>query len=382
MQYRTLGKTGERVSILGFGCMRLPVIGDNPVRIDEKTASGMIHTAVDAGVNYFDTAYPYHSTNFGQPGASEPFVGKVLREGLRDRVHLATKLPSWLVQSRADMDRLLEEQLKRLQTDRIDFYLVHSLNQGYWDNLLRHDLFDFLEKALASGKIRYAGFSFHDELPLYKRIVDAWDWSFSQIMYNYLDEDFQAGKEGMAYASARNLGTVVMEPLRGGTLVNGLPEAARSLLTRQGSDWGPVEWALHWLWKQPDVHVTLSGMSTPEQLAQNLKLAGEVNGSVWGEEEDRLIARVKQTILEKQRVNCTACGYCLPCPHGVNIPRNFSLCNDFHMLQDLQARGRYHGLLTEEARASNCIQCGECLEKCPQQIDIPTELLHVAELFS
>ncbi len=381
MIYKEFGKTGLQVSTLGFGCMRFPVTGKNNRVIDEEHATKMVHHAIENGVNYFDTAYPYHAENFSKPGESEPFLGRALKNGLREKVYLATKLPCWLVESREDMDHFLDEQLARLDTDYIDFYLLHSLNRVTWKKMLSFGVLDFLNKALRSGKIRFAGFSFHDELDLFKEIVDAYDWSFCQIMYNYFDEHFQAGAEGLNYAAGKGLGVIAMEPLRGGTLINGLPPEAREILQEARPGRSLVEWALRWLWKEPKLSMVLSGMSHMDQLKQNLELSRGTASASWTPLEGEAIRNVNQVILKLQRVNCTDCGYCLPCPHGVNIPRNFALCNDHHMLHDPAARARYYGLLGEKERASSCIECGECLEKCPQQIAIPDELQHVAELF-
>ena len=381
MIYREFGKTGIQVSALGFGCMRFPVSGKQNTLIDEEHATKMVHHAIESGVNYFDTAYPYHAENFSKAGESEPFLGKALKNGYREKVYLATKMPCWLIETREDMDRILDEQLMRLDTAYIDFYLLHSLNQSTWSKMVRLGVLEFLNSALRVGKIRYAGFSFHDSLDLFKEIVDAYDWSFCQIMYNYFDEHFQAGSEGLKYAAGKGLAILAMEPLRGGTLVNGLPAEARKVLQEAVPGRTEVDWAFRWLWKQPGISVVLSGMSHMDQLKENLCLVNGAADSTWSLQEEEVIRRVNQVIREKQRVNCTACGYCLPCPHGVNIPRNFSLCNDHHMLHDPAARNRYYGLLSEKERASSCIECGECLEKCPQQIAIPDELQHVAALF-
>jgi predicted aldo/keto reductase-like oxidoreductase len=381
MNYRTFGKTGLQVSSLGFGCMRLPVMGKDHALIDEAHATKMIHLAIDQGVNYVDTAYPYHSDSFSTPGSSEPFLAKALKNGYRENVYLATKLPCWLAESREDMDRLLDEQLARLETDCIDFYLLHSLNQKTWKKMLALDVIDFLERALSDGKIRYAGFSYHDELPLFREIVDAYDWSFCQIMYNYFDEHFQAGREGLDYAAERNLGVVAMEPLRGGALVNGLPEESRKILKQTEPLRSEVEWAFRWLWQQSGVHVVLSGMSHLDHVEENLALADVVSSAGWTHKDARAIEEAREIILKLQRVNCTQCGYCLPCPEGVNIPRNFALCNDHHMLHDPAAKNRYFGLLSEAERASNCVQCGICEDQCPQHIPIRAELGHVVDLF-
>jgi len=381
MNYRVIGKTGIEVSTLGFGCMRLPLAGQDVTRIDEKEAMAMVHHAVERGINYFDTAYPYHSSSLTEGGASEPFLAKALKNGYRQQVHVATKLPAWLVQSRGDMDRYLEEQLSRLETDTIDFYLLHSLNQKSWDKLYQLDVFDFLDKAVQSGKIRFAGFSFHDDLEVFRKILDAYAWDFCQIMYNYFDENFQAGKEGLDEAAAKGMGVVVMEPLRGGALVHGLPESARDILQQAVPGRSEVEWALKWVWKDPGVSLLLSGMSTMKQLTENIALADKLSDFTWSSTEGAAIDQVKKVINQLQRVDCTSCGYCMPCPHGVDIPRNFMLSNDYHMLNDRGAKVRYYRLLGETERASACIRCGECLEKCPQQIAIPDELEHLAALF-
>lgn len=381
MEYRTFGNTGIGISLLGFGCMRLPVLDNDVTRIDEEEATEMVHHAVRMGVNYFDTAYPYHSASPAEGGASEPFLGRALKGGYREKVHVATKLPSWLVQRPADMDRFLDLQMMRLDSGPIDFYLLHSLNRGSWTKLLAHGVFDFLDRARRSGKIRFAGFSFHDEIDLFREIMDSYEWDFCQIMYNYFDEHFQAGRTGLHLAAEKKVATVVMEPLRGGALADGLPGDAVRILQRSSPDRSTVDWAFRWLWRQPQISTVLSGMSHMDQLVENLELAGTVPGQSWSDADSEAIAKVNQILRKRQRVSCTSCGYCLPCPNGVDIPRNFMLSNDHHMLNDKGARVRYFRLLNESQRASACIQCGECLEKCPQQIPIPDELDHVVEIF-
>ncbi|MCK4990011.1 MAG: aldo/keto reductase, partial [Bacteroidales bacterium] len=333
MRRTTFGLTGLQVSPLGFGCMRFPVIDNDNSRIDEEQAMEMVHYAIDNGINYFDTAYPYHGYDFSIGGASEPFLAKALKNGYREKVYIATKLPSWLIESKEDMERFLNEQLERLNTSHIDFYLLHALDRMNWEKLLRFGVLDFLDKALETGKISYAGFSYHDETELFKEIVDAYDWTFCQIMYNYYDEHFQAGKEGLNYAARKGLAVVAMEPLRGGALVDGLPEDARKILQDAVPGRSEVDWAFRWLWKQADVSVVLSGMSTLEQVLENLELGHSFSDGLWTLEEGKAIDQVNQVIKKLQRVNCTDCGYCMPCPEGVNIPRNFSLCNDHHMLK-------------------------------------------------
>ena len=381
MEYRTFGHTGVEVSILGFGCMRLPVVEGDVTRIDEEKATEMVQHAIRMGVNYFDTAFPYHSASPAEGGASEPFLGRALKNGYREKVYVATKLPAWLVASPADMDRFLDLQLERLDSGPIDFYLLHSLNRASWGKLEQHGVVDFLERARKSGKIRFAGFSFHDEADLFTEIMERYAWDFCQIMYNYFDEHFQAGRAGLHLASERGVAAVVMEPLRGGALADGLPQEAIREFRQVSPQRSAVEWAFRWLWRQPEISTVLSGMTTMDQLVENLKLADTVPGQNWTEADRLAIDRVNKILKDRQRVACTSCGYCMPCPQGVDIPRNFMLCNDHYMLNDRGATIRYFRLLQASQRASACIQCGECLDKCPQQILIPDELEHVVELF-
>jgi uncharacterized protein len=383
MLYRTFGKTGEKVSALGFGCMRLPVFGDDPTRIDEDKASKMLRYAIDAGVNYVDTAYPYHGKGFDHGGASEPFVAKALKDGYRERVKLATKLPSWLIKCRSDMDKLLNEQLERLDTDCIDFYLVHSLNTNFWAMVKNSGITDFLDRALEDGRIKYAGFSFHDQLPLFKEIVDAYDWSFCQIQYNYLDEKCQAGKEGLMYAAGKGLGLTIMEPLRGGKIVK-LPQEAKDILERADPERSPAEWGLRWVWNHPEVSAVLSGMSTMEQVVENVRIAGEAQPNSFSAVELDAIDQVKNIFRHRVKVQCTACGYCMPCPAGINIPSCFSFYNDHWVFDgDPQIKGMYlhQSVLGNAAPASKCVECGRCESHCPQGIAIRDELKNVKELF-
>lgn len=382
MNKLTFGKTGLQLSPLGFGCMRFPVIDKDNTRIDEEHATRMIHYAIDHGINYFDTAYPYHGSDFSKGGASEPFLAKALKNGYREKVYLASKLPCWLVESREDMDRILDEQLERLDTSTIDFYLLHALNSKSWAKMLENGVIDFLDEALKAGKISYAGFSFHDESGLFKEIVDAYDWTFCQIQYNYMDEHLQAGREGLEYAAEKGLAVIVMEPLRGGTLVKGLPPAARKAMEEAAPGKSAVEWALHWLWQQDAVTMVLSGMSHLDHVKENIRLASDLSRKEWTTRDQEDLDRVIAITKEQQRVNCTDCGYCMPCPEGVDIPRNFSLCNDHYMLQDPAARNRYHNFLSDTAKASNCVQCGQCEPRCPQGISIMDELEHVVEVFT
>lgn len=379
LQYRRFGKTNEMVSVLAFGCMRLPLFpGGDPTKIDEKKAMEQIRYAIDAGVNYIDTAYPYHGKSMSEGGESEPFVSKVLKDGYRQKVKLATKLPSWLIKTRDDMDKYLNEQLKRLDTDTIDFYLVHSLNKTLWENVKKAGIADFLDKAIKDGKIKYAGFSFHDKNEYFNEIVDLYDWSFCQIQFNYLDENFQAGLKGLKYAAGKDLGVAIMEPLRGGKLAFGLPKEVQDVFDKALVKRTPANWALRWVLNHPEVSVVLSGMNSMEQVSENLMIANEAKENSLSEEKLSLIAEAKNIFIARTKVNCTACGYCMPCPAGVNIPTCFSLYNNYHIFGREE---EYDELLEPKQKASCCIECGKCETHCPQGILISQELKNVRALF-
>ena len=378
MLYRKIPKTGEALSILGFGCMRLPVTREG--RIDEPRATRQVRAAIDRGVNYLDTAWPYHA------GESEKFLGRALSDGYRERIKLATKLPSWMIESRADMDTYLNTQLEKLQTDRIDYYLLHALAGGPWDHLLSLGVTEFLDQAKADGRIINAGFSFHGILNDFKRIVDAYPWEFCQIQYNFLDEKNQAGTEGLQYAAHKNLGVVVMEPLRGGNLGLPIPPSEVDAIFKQAKiDRTPVEWALRWIWSHPEVTVVLSGMNEEDHINENLAIAAQAKPNSLTADELQLIKRAGHKYRELMKVACTGCGYCMPCPSDVAIPRCFEVYNKMHMFGNMEEAKFSYALSMggvfsgTPAYASQCTQCEECLEKCPQNIEIPDFLEIVAE---
>lgn len=377
MLYRTMEKAGKLLSILGMGCMRLPLIDkDDSTTIDESKATEMVHYAIDRGVNYIDTAYPYHG------GKSEPFVGRALQGGYREKVSLATKLPTWAIQTREDMDKYLHEQLERLQTDSIDFYLIHGLKRDRWEKMQRLGMGEFLDGALQDGRIKYAGFSFHADREIFKEIVDGYDWTFCQIQYNYLDENFQAGQEGLEYAAQKGLGIIIMEPLRGGKIAEDVPESIMQIWNEAEFQRTPAEWALRWVWNHPEASVVLSGMSTMEQVQENLRTAEHgVAHSLTAQELD-LIDRVKAEYKKRIKVDCTNCGYCMPCPNGVNIPDCFGRYNQAYLFEDIEGmKENYLRFVQEPQRASQCVACGECEEKCPQHLPIIEQLRDVVELF-
>ncbi len=365
MQYRKFGNLDWQVSALGFGCMRLPIIGNDAGNIDQEKTTEMIHAAVEAGVNYFDTAYLYHE----QKG--EKALGIALQGGYRERVRIATKLPVVIVEKTDDFDRMLDEELERLQTDVIDFYLMHSIDEEKWEKVQRLDLLKKAEAAVADGRIRYIGFSFHDRLEVFKRIIDGYDnWTFCQIQYNYMDVNFQAGREGLHYAAGKGLPVVIMEPLRGGKLAAEIP-AVKPIWDSAPIKRTPVDWALQWLWSQPEVSVVLSGMSTLKQVQENIASANRSRIGLLSAEELAIIDKVRDTLLGLSPIDCTRCEYCLPCPQGVNIPRVFDYYNRAAIYGNLdEVRSAYRQNVDDAEKAGNCIQCEECLPKCPQQLPI------------
>jgi predicted aldo/keto reductase-like oxidoreductase len=379
MLYRKMPKNGDELSILGFGCMRLPAKEDGT--IDEERAKSQVRYAIDHGVNYIDTAWPYHM------GESEPFVGRTLDEGYREKVKLATKLPSWLIESREDMDRFLNAQLERLRTDHIDYYLVHGLAGEVWDKLEALGVLEFLDKAKADGRIVNAGFSFHGSIEDFKRIVDAYPWTFCQIQYNFMDENHQAGTEGLKYAASKNLGVIVMEPLLGGNLANPIPPEVQEIWNEAEVKRTPAEWALRWVWSHPEVIVALSGMNEESQIEENLKIADEAYPNSLTESEIQLVGKVEQKYHQLMKIGCTGCQYCMPCPSGVNIPECFSIYNNLHMFGNEEGAKFAYALgmsgvfaNTEPGGfASQCIECGQCMEKCPQGLKIPDLLKAVAD---
>ncbi len=379
MQYRTFGHLDWKPSALGFGAMRLPTTDDDPKHIDEPLATRMIRYAIDHGVNYVDTAWPYHQE------ASEPFVGRVLQDGYREKVKLATKLPCWLLEKPEDFDHYLNEQLERLQTDHIDFYLLHALNEDRWEKMLKMDAPASAERAIGDGRIRYLGFSFHDDYPVFKRILDGYDgWTFCQIQYNYMDVNYQAGTKGLKYAADKGLAVVIMEGLRGGQLAqNPPPDPVAEIWAESDRDWKPAEWGLQWLWNQPEVSVVLSGMSKMQHVTENVASADRSGVGTLTDEDLGLIERVRATYEELAPIPCTGCGYCVPCPSGVDIPRLFRIYNEAMMYDDLEgARRAYNTWVKEEQRANMCVECGTCQEKCPQGLEIIEWLQQVHEELS
>lgn len=377
MQYRKFGKLDFEVSALGFGCMRLPYLNGNDGNIDEEEAIKIIRHAIDNGVNYIDTAYPYHKGN------SEVLVGKALKDGYRERVKLATKCPVWLVQKYEDFNKILDEQLEKLQTDHIDMYLLHALSKERWEKLKKQNVFNFIKEALESGKIKHIGFSFHDELSVFKEIVDSYDWDFCQIQYNFMDTDYQAGREGLRYAASKGLAVIVMEPLKGGKLAKNPPKEVLDIWNKASIKRSPVDWALRWIWNHKEVTVILSGMGALNQVSENMKIAEDSLPNSMTSDELKLVEEVKDKYNELIKVNCTGCNYCMPCPFGVNIPRNFALLNESSMYNDVEGYSfTYNNSMSEKERANICKKCGLCETKCPQNLHIRKHLEEVHAVLS
>ena len=367
MEKRKMDKLGITTSLLGFGCMRFPTTGEG--KIDEQKATAMLDEAIAAGVNYIDTAYPYHG------GESEPFVGKALKKYDRGSFYLATKLPVWLVNKKEDAERLFEEQLSRLQTDYIDFYLLHAMNKERWEAMKRLGVVDYCQKLKEEGRIKYLGFSFHDSYEVFEEILTAREWDFCQIQLNYMDTDEQAGMRGYELAEKMGVPLVIMEPIKGGSLAAFAGDITAKL-QELDAEASTASFALRWVGSLPNVKVILSGMSTMEQVQDNLHT---FRGFKPLSEREKAVIEEIVTILKSRVQNgCTGCRYCMPCPAGVNIPGCFSAWNTYHMYQNYNVVSwKWEHELGDKAQAKNCIECGKCETQCPQKLAIRQDLKKV-----
>ncbi|NBH83033.1 aldo/keto reductase [bacterium C-53] len=368
MNYRK-NKKGEDVSLLGFGCMRWTRKGG---RIDIEKAEKEVLKAVESGVNYFDTAYVYTG--------NEAALGEILKRnpGLREKINIATKLPHYLIKSKAGMEKMFQEELRRLGTDYIDYYLMHMLTDtDTWKNLCDMGVLDWILEKKRSGKIRNIGFSYHGHTEVFCNLIDVYDWDFCQIQYNYMDEHSQAGRKGLRYAAKKGIPVIIMEPLRGGRLVSMLPNEAKKIFSSAAPERTPAEWAFRWLYNQPEVTCVLSGMNSLAMVEENVRIASDTEPGSMTDEEMQVFEQVKEAISGKIRVNCTGCGYCMPCPKGVDIPGTFRCLNEIYTESRGGARREY--LMTTAFRknksaASQCVKCGKCEKHCPQAIEIRKEL--------
>ncbi len=361
MEYVEYGKTGMRVSRLGLGCMRFPQ--------DQDEAARMVRHAVDSGINYIDTAYMYPD--------SEEITGKALRDGYRNRAYLVTKSPIWLIKSNEDFEKYLDEELVRLETDHIDMYLLHNLYPGNWEKVQKFDGLTFLDKMIQKGKILHKGFSIHNTTQAFREIADSFDWEMAQIQLNILDEHQQVGVEGLRYGAAKGLAMVIMEPLRGGSLVTGVPNEAKELIAAYPEKRSIAEWCFRWLYNMPEVSVILSGTSTLEQLKDNLRIFEHAKPGVMTQEDQKLIAAVRQAFESKKSIGCTGCRYCMPCPAGVGIPEVFRLYNSHQLTRPNPIDKQIYQFINTDAKADKCVECGVCMQHCPQDLKIP-ELLKIA----
>ena len=371
MQYR-LDKYGNELSVLGFGCLRFP---QKNGKIDMDATREQIRLAIEEGVNYFDTAYVY--------SGSETALGEILEsEGLRDRVKIATKLPHYLIKSRSGLEKMFREELKRLRTDRVEYYLMHMLcDLDTWDRLKKMGIEEWIAEKKAGGEIGQIGFSYHGGTDMFCKLVDAYDWDFCQIQYNYLDEHSQAGRRGLHHAAGKGIPVIIMEPLRGGKLVNLLPGEARKIFAGSGKGWTPAQWGLRWLWDQRQVTVVLSGMNSREMVLENIRTASDAQIGAFGEGERSVIDKVVAAINAKVKVGCTGCGYCQPCPKHVDIPGAFAAYNRYHTESRAGAKREYLKCTLfrkTHTNAGNCIGCGKCERHCPQGIEIRRELENVS----
>ena len=365
----------EKLSVLGYGCMRLPSPGGRQATmlssIDKEKAADQIRYAIDKGVNYLDTAYPYHA------GTSEGFLGEyVLKDGLRERVNLATKLPCMMINKKASIEEIFKKQLERLRTEYVDYYLLHSLNGDSWEKMLSFGIIDFMDAIRRQGRVRHMGFSFHGAREDFRKITDGYDWEFTLVQFNILDEQAQAGIDGIKYAHGKGLGVFVMEPLRGGSLAAKLPRAAEKVYEGAPEKRSPAEWALRWVWNHPEVTLLLSGMNDRAQIDENVRVASEAFPGSLSDGEKTVMEDFRKAYVGSMQVACTGCGYCMPCPAGINIPSAFSSLNSYHMSRKFEARMFYAlgaGIQTRDGKphwTKACSDCGQCEKKCPQELKI------------
>lgn len=379
MQYREMPLAGDKLSTLGFGCMRFP---SNGTRVNEEEAIRQIRYAIDKGINYLDTAWPYHN------GMSEIILGKALKGKYREKVKIADKLPHWMCKTREDMDYYLNEQLKRLSVEKIDYYLIHMLDGQSWEKNKKNGILDFIKEAIQSGKITNIGFSFHGARDDFKAIIDDYNWQFCQIQYNILDENAQAGREGLEYAWNKQIGVIVMEPLRGGVLANKLPPAVEKIYRDSDNNRSNVNWALSWILNHPGIVTVLSGMNTQEQIDENITISSAIEVNSMNKNELTTVKNAAEKFRILMKIPCTACQYCMPCPKGVNIPQAFAFYNNRYMFKDKMMNQAFYLLQLDDIQegrkkslASQCVGCGLCMKHCPQKIEIPTELKKVEKEF-
>jgi len=376
MQYRTFEKLGVPVSTLGYGTMRLPVLDGDDAKIDEAEAIRLIRKAIDNGVNYVDTAYMYHG------GHSEELVGKALGDGYREKTYLATKMPTWIARNHdGKLEGVFQDQLRKLRTDHIDFYLLHNQTKRIWEISNSLGALEWLDEKKKSGEIRWAGFSFHDDLHTFKKIIDAYDWDFCQIQLNFMDAHYQAGLEGLEYAAAKGIPVVIMEPLKGGRLTRNIPPDVQAVWDGAETKKTPAEWGLRWLANRPEIMTILSGMGTEAQLDENIRVLSDAAPGSLPEEDRVRIEQAGEKYNSLIRAACTGCRYCMPCPQGIVIPDMMELYNEWYIFRDDRAKRNYR-FTKDEQKPTNCVSCRACEASCPQHLmisDIMHELVRIFE---
>ena len=363
MNYRTFPAAGRKVSALGMGCMRMPTLKEEGNPIDRPAAIALIRHLIDGGVTYVDTAYPYHD------GKSEGLVGEALKDGYRERVTLATKLPVWKIEKYEDMEATLDEQLARLGVEYVDVYLAHAMDAERFEKMQKLGLNKFMDEMVKKGKIRYPGFSFHDDVNVFRQIIDSYDWKVAQVQMNLLDEFNQATMEGVRYAASKGIGIVVMEPVRGGALVKSVPDEIRALYEQGAPGRSAAEWAFRWLIDKPEFMTILSGMSTMEQADDNLRIFSAADVGCLSDVEKDVLVKVRKAYEARIQVGCTGCEYCMPCPQGIKIPQIFKGYDTASMFGDYTDFRRHYNEM--EVNASACVGCESCVDVCPQHFKTP-----------
>lgn len=380
MKYRVLGKTGIKSSILGFGAMRLPLNSSNPEDVNLDETKKMIDYAVDNGVNMFDTALVYHTIDRAKPGVSEGILGEYLKE--YDDLHISTKMPSWNILSWEYFDKTLNHHLKALQKDSIELFFVHSIKDSYYNTIKEKGLYDFIDRAIDDGRIEHVGFSSHASYDVLKEILSDYDkWEFALTQLNYLDNDENPGLKGIKEIKKLDIGTMIMEPLRGGQLAENQPQPIQDIFNKSDKEYSPIEWAFNYLWENEDINCVLSGMSNLKQVKENISLADNYRKGLLNKEDYDLLNEVKEKYKTLKNIPCTGCNYCMPCPFGVNIPKCFYEYNMDKLSGSTNMSVQYRFHLHEDKKAHNCTKCGKCLSVCPQSIDIPTKLSVVEKHF-